>query len=115
MRVLVCGGRNFNNQELLVSTLNTLYLDENFDVLIEGEANGADKMSAWWAEAYNIKIERYNAEWKKHGRRAGFIRNQRMLDEGNPDLVIAFPGGVGTDMMCNLAEQAGIEVRKIGE
>ncbi len=115
MRVLVCGGRNFNNTSLLVATLDPLYWDKGMTVLIEGEASGADKMAAWWAKAYNIKIEKYPAQWNKYGKAAGYVRNVQMLEEGKPDLVIAFPGDKGTAMMCRLAEAVGIEVRKIKE
>jgi hypothetical protein len=54
----------------------------------------------------------YKAEWDKHGRAAGPIRNQQMLDDGKPDLVLAFAGGRGTDDMCRRAREAGIEVRR---
>ena len=127
MRVLVCGGRTFgrklNNKRiwvkdkeevhLLVTTLNKLYFDEGMDVLIEGEAEGADKLSRWWASILNIEVIKFPAHWKLYGKSAGFIRNKKMLDQGKPDLVIAFPGGVGTANMCDLAEAAGIEIRRI--
>jgi hypothetical protein len=50
---------------------------------------------------------------KKHGRAARPIRNQRMLDEGKPDLVVAFPGGRGTTDMIRRAERAGVPVRQV--
>ena len=50
------------------------------------------------------------AEWHRLGRKAGPIRNQRMLDEGKPDLVVAFPGGTGTAGMVALACKAGVRV-----
>ena len=109
-RVLVCGGRNFNDRKLLVKVLDDLYLNRGMTTLIEGEAKGADQMSAWWAEAYNIIIERYPANWSRYGRSAGHIRNQQMIDEGKPDLVVAFPGGKGTDNMVQRAKAAQVLV-----
>ena len=53
------------------------------------------------------------ADWAKHGRKAGPIRNQRMIDEGRPDLVVAFPGGTGTADMVERARVAGIRVIEI--
>jgi hypothetical protein len=47
------------------------------------------------------------------GKAAGPIRNQRMIDEGKPDLVIAFPGGRGTADMVSRAKKAGIPVQEI--
>jgi hypothetical protein len=57
----------------------------------------------------------FYADWDKHGRAAGPIRNQQMLDEGKPDLVVAFllPQGSGTLDMIRRTEKAGIEVRVI--
>lgn len=51
------------------------------------------------------------ADWKKHGKAAGPIRNQSMLTEHKPDLVIAFPLGEskGTRDMIRKAKAAGIE------
>ncbi len=57
--------------------------------------------------------EVYEADWHEHGRAAGPIRNARMIAEGRPDLVIAFPGGRGTADMVSRARKAGIEVREV--
>jgi hypothetical protein len=56
----------------------------------------------------NIPSEIYHADWQL-GRKAGPIRNQRMLDEGRPELVIAFPGGRGTSDMTARARAAPLE------
>jgi hypothetical protein len=50
------------------------------------------------------------ADWKRLGRKAGPIRNQRMLVEGKPDLVVAFPGGKGMAGMVTLARNASIGI-----
>ncbi len=110
MRILVCGGRNFSDRKLMCKTLDQIYISNDFTHLIHGNANGADKMSEWWAEAYDIKIEVYPAQWDKHGRAAGPIRNKQMLVEGKPDLVVAFPGGRGTANMIKQAKAAGVGV-----
>lgn len=47
------------------------------------------------------------------GKAAGPIRNQRMLDDGKPDRVLAFPGGRGTANMVKLAKAAGVPVHEI--
>lgn len=57
--------------------------------------------------------DRIFADWKTHGRAAGPIRNQRMIDEWKPTLVIAFAGGRGTADMIRRAKAAGIEVREV--
>jgi hypothetical protein len=60
-----------------------------------------------------LKVERYRADWAKHGRAAGPIRNKQMLEEGKPDLVVAFPGGQGTANMMSQVREAGVRVMAI--
>ena len=109
MRVLVTGGRDFSDRELLFEALDGLHSTHGFTVLIHGDANGADRLSGEWATSRGIKVEVHPADWKKHGRAAGPIRNQKMLEQ-KPDLVVAFPGGNGTADMVRRAKEAGIEV-----
>jgi hypothetical protein len=108
-RVLVCGGREFNDYELLVEELSLILPD----VIIHGAARGADSLAGEFAEAMKIPTEVYPADWNKYGKRAGYLRNVQMLEEGKPDLVVAFPGGKGTAMMINLAKKAGVEVTEV--
>ena len=109
MRLLVCGGRSFEDRQALYSSLDELHRQRNIDLLIAGGARGADTLAEEWARARDVATEIYQADWAGLGRKAGPIRNQRMIDEGRPDLVIAFPGGRGTGDMMSRARAAGIE------
>jgi hypothetical protein len=113
MRILVCGGRDYNDDEMVRKVL-LQYFSKDLTI-IQGEARGADYLAKMWAKNYGVEYESYPADWDKYGKRAGFIRNGQMLTEGKPDLVIAFPGGKGTEMMIMLAEKAGVPVRRIEE
>lgn len=113
MRVLVCGGRDFDDAEMLNRFMDELAGDLVIDVVIEGDARGADRMAGEWARRNAINNIKYCAEWEKLGRKAGPIRNQQMLDEGRTDLVVAFPGGRGTADMVKRAREAGIEVIEV--
>jgi YspA, cpYpsA-related SLOG family len=84
-------------------------------VLVAGGARGADTLADEWAKAQGIACQIFMADWEGLGRKAGPIRNQRMLDEGKPDLVIAFPGGRGTADMVRRAREAGVETIEVGE
>jgi UDP-N-acetylmuramoylalanine-D-glutamate ligase len=53
------------------------------------------------------------ADCETHGRSADPIRNRRTLDEGKPDLVVAFPGGRGTAHMVSQARAAGVRVIEV--
>jgi len=113
MRVLVCGGRSFTDQALLEDTLDRLHLARGFAVLIEGDAVGADRLAGAWAETRGIAHLVFKADWDGLGSKAGPIRNQQMLTEGKPDLVVAFPGRRGTAHMIGLARDAGVEVIEV--
>ena len=109
MRVLVCGGRDYADYAYVEENLNDLPLG-NSSVIIHGGAQGADRLAERWAFAHGVDSERFSADWEKHGKAAGPIRNQRMIDEGQPDLVVAFPGGKGTADMIRRARAAGVDV-----
>lgn len=139
MRWLVCGGRNFGaldkhvrggpewnrvykeyrwakrQLDRLAEQRSSYYEpDDNWlpsDIeIIHGGASGADRIGDEWGAVNWCIVHEYPANWNKYGKSAGYIRNKQMLEEGKPDLVIAFPGGRGTTNMINLARDAKIEV-----
>jgi hypothetical protein len=112
-RVLVCGGRHFDHHWLIDKVLDDLHRTKPIGVLIHGGASGADFWAKQWAVKNNISSEEYPADWKREGRAAGPIRNARMLAEGKPDLVVAFPGNRGTASMCKLAHEQKVLVLRV--
>lgn len=117
MRVLVCGSRHFTDYYKMNSVLLE-YMNDG-DTLIHGCARGADRLAeeVWndFPPEIDGYVERYPADWNKHGKAAGPIRNKQMLEEGKPDLVIAFlaPNSRGTANMIRQAEKAGVPVKVI--
>lgn len=111
MKVLVCGGRDFNDPLTLGSWLGGAHKNHGpITLLIEGGAAGADFMARKFAEWQGIPVKTFPADWKRHGKAAGPLRNKQMLDEGKPDVVIAFEGGRGTRNMVEQAKAAGVRV-----
>ncbi len=112
MRVLVCGDRHWVDKNAIVAALARL---DKVDIVIEGEARGADTLAREVAEEFNIPVLAFPADWNKYGRAAGPIRNRQMLDEGKPDLVIAFHSNIvesrGTKNMLEQARSRGIHTR----
>lgn len=113
MRVLVCGGRNYQDHERVRAVLNKLHDEAGISLIIQGGARGADELAFGWARANGVPEDQYDADWEAFGSMAGPMRNKAMLDEGKPDLVIAFPGGAGTRNMIKQARKAGVEVIEI--
>jgi hypothetical protein len=113
-RVLVCGGRDFQQTMFLSRTLDRLQAERGqFAVVMHGGAKGADFLAACWAEVRGIPTLKFPANWITYGKAAGPMRNARMLDEGKPDLVVAFPGGRGTADMVKRAKATGVEVIEV--
>jgi len=93
--------------------LDKIHAETPITVLINGAATGVDSIASCWAYQNGVTCESYPAQWTKFGRAAGPLRNQRMIDFGKPDLVVAFPGGVGTADMIAKAREACVPVRKV--
>lgn len=114
MRVLVTGGRNYDDSHRVYAVLDKLHAEAGIDCIIEGGARGADELARRWAENIGgVPVETFEADWENQGTFAGPARNARMLAEGRPDLVIAFPGGRGTADMARKARKAGVKVVEI--
>jgi ABC-type sugar transport system substrate-binding protein len=105
-RILVCGGRAYANRQRVFEVLASLAPS----VVIEGGARGADAFAGEWADLNQVQHIQVPADWDGAGKVAGYARNQRMLDEGKPDLVVAFPGSTGTRDMIRRAQAAGVRV-----
>jgi len=112
LRVLVCGSRDWDDAKFINRHLRQL---PRGTTIIEGAARGADSIAAQAAEHLGFEIEEYPAEWKKYDKAAGHIRNQQMLDEGKPDVVIAFSKDIynskGTLNMVKRAKKAGLPIK----
>lgn len=113
MNLLVCGGRTYRDAERVARVLTAVRAKCGIESLCQGGADGADRLAAEWAWDQKIPVATFNADWKAHGDAAGPIRNRRMIDEFQPDGVIAFPGKRGTRDMVRQAKVAGITVWEI--
>lgn len=113
MKVLVCGGRDYNDYGHLKRVMTNFVASRGIDkeklFIIHGGALGADSMAEFWAKENSVKTLVFRADWTQHGKAAGPIRNRQMVKVG-PDIVIAFPGGPGTADMIKVAKEAGIKV-----
>jgi hypothetical protein len=114
MRVLLCGSRTWTSIPEIASVVEKLPAGS---VVIHGAARGADSIAAACAEVAGLEILSFpvtNEDWVRLGKIAGHLRNKRMLDEGKPDVVIAFldtdNASPGTHNMMAQAEAYGVRV-----
>lgn len=116
-RVLICGDRNWTDGQAVLKALSEVQQAEGVEVVIEGEASGADVAGYRAAIMLGIPVQAYPANWRVHGRSAGPIRNAQMLKEGKPTLVLAFhpyiENSKGTKHLVEIAMKAGVPVKII--
>lgn len=112
MRVLVCGSRSAWDAAGVWAKLDALRPAP--DMIIAGGASGVDTFAQEWANRRGLPCMVFPAAWDGPSKReAGGIRNGWMLHYGRPDLVVAFPGGHGTEDMVKRAKAAGVPVKKV--
>lgn len=122
IRIIVAGGRDFDDYKLLKLTLKEYIngldiIDLSQIVVISGAARGADTLGEHFACDYQIAIRRFPAKWEELGKRAGFVRNAEMAKYAaeKRGVLFAFWDGKskGTKNMINLANRYGLEVHVI--
>lgn len=118
---LVCGGRDFADQRMFDTIMSHLVSQRGCpSKIVHGNATGADAMADVWGKHLAIQVVPCPADWAKLGNAAGPVRNEDMLIDHKPKLVVAFPGGRGTaDMLARANRRRGaidvIEVKPINE
>lgn len=91
MRLIIAGGRDFNDRELLFDVLNKVILNRSISEVVSGKAKGADTLGEEWAQMNSIKVSEFPANWELYGKGAGHKRNKEM---GNyADILVAFWDG----------------------
>jgi YspA, cpYpsA-related SLOG family len=106
-RILVTGSRDWTDFAAIVEALRDWKATDA--VLVEGGARGADRLAATIWRAWGLTVEEHRADWDRHGRRAGYLRNQEMIAAG-ADVCLAFilDNSRGATHCANAAETAGI-------
>ena len=113
-RILICGGRDYNDNNKFINVMNNLRLwfDPKF-CIIQGGARGADRLAMGWAFFQGCPMIEMRANWDYYDKDAGTVRNTWMIEYAMPDLVIAFPGGTGTANMIKQSKAASIDVFEV--
>jgi len=115
MKLLVCGTRKMSSSHYYMVLEKITSLAPT--AIIHGGAMGADALGGLAGIALGVPVTVFKADWATHGKAAGPIRNQQMLDEGKPDKVLAFypASGVtpGTKDMIAKAKAANLEVIEV--
>ena len=116
MRVLICGDRHWSDPLPIRRVLEWVSVDT---IVIHGAAPGADSLAGDIAEELGLSVLAFPADWAKFGRAAGPKRNEQMLKEGQPDVVVYCHDDLdksrGTKNMVGKAVKAGLPVHNVRE
>lgn len=108
MRLAVVGTRTFDREDLLTAYLDRQRKLHSEVTIVSGGARGADRLAAAYARRHGLPLVQYRPDWAAHGRRAGAIRNRRIVDAA--DGLVAFWDGEspGTRISLEMAVDKGI-------
>lgn len=112
MIVVITGGRDFDDRDLLYEALDKIHAETPITVIRNGGMTGADALSSRWAYDRKVDTQCIGAQWRRYGSSAGPRRNIDMLNLAT-DLVVAFPGGRGTRHTIAAARDRRIPVREV--
>lgn len=111
-RVIIAGGRKFDDYSLLEKTMNNLLSNIKADIVVVcGMAQGADRLGEKYAKSKGYQINYYPAQWNLYDKQAGYLRNEQMAK--NADALVAFWDGQsrGTKHMISLACKHNLKIR----
>ena len=115
-KVIIAGGRDFNDYDLLKRMCNSILIHKRQThtiIILSGLAKGADTLAVRYADEQNYQCLGYTADWGRFGKSAGIRRNAQMAE--NADALIAFWDGSsrGTKNMIEQAQAKGLQIRII--
>ena len=112
-KVIIAGGRDFNNFSLLKEKCNEILVNQKDIQVVSGGANGADRLGEKYAAQRGYRIQQFLANWSKYGKSAGYIRNKQMAEYACA--LIAFWGkkSKGTKHMIDLAKKHKLLIRVV--
>ena len=112
MRVLICGGRHFDDDGLIKSELSKLHETIPIDVLIHGGLPTIGTSAENWARRNGVHLVRYPANFSL-GKQGDVLRDRFMLEDGRADMLLVFPGGRRTAELRNHARRTDLQIFEV--
>lgn len=118
-KVIICGSREFDDYDLLKEKCDNILSKKKEAgeeiVIISGCSRGADKLGEKYAEESGYEVLKFPANWEKYGKKAGYLRNEKMAEEANACIAFLKSGEEckGTKNMISLARKKNLLIREI--
>jgi hypothetical protein len=111
-KLIIAGSREFDNYPLLKEKVDFLLKNVTEDIeIVSGTARGADTLGEKYARENNFQVKLFPADWNKHGKSAGFIRNEEMAKYANACVVFWMNNSKGTKHMIDLSQKYNLKLR----
>ena len=107
MKTIIAGSRTITDYGLVIDAVR----DSGFEIheVVCGMARGVDLLGKRWAQDYGVDVKEFPADWNRHGKKAGFLRNLEMAEYADA-LVAVTSGSLGTAHMIDIARAKGLKV-----
>ena len=108
MKVIIAGSRDYHDYDTLLETIT----ESGFTIteVVSGMASGVDQLAIRYAKENNLPLQEFHADWKKHGKSAGPIRNRLMADNADALIAIHTNNSRGTRNMIKTAENKQLKI-----
>lgn len=114
MRLIIAGGRDFNDYPLMVSRLDYFLSKVNESIeIVSGKAQGADTLGERYAKEKGYSVKEFYAQWGLYGKGAGYLRNKDMAEYATHCVCFYDGKSKGTGHMINLAKKHNLLIRVI--
>lgn len=107
MKLLICGSRSIELTKELLDDIIQEYDIKDITEVISGGARGPDHAAILWARSRNIPCTIMKAEWGRHGKKAGILRNKEMAELCDECLSVWDGSSVGTASTMAFIEELG--------
>ena len=107
MKTIIAGSRGIKDYLIVEQAIK----ESGFKIteVVSGGANGVDKLGVKWAERHGIPVKHFPANWDKHGKAAGPIRNAEMAKYANAAVIVWDGESRGTANMIEEAKTKGLQ------
>lgn len=109
MKVIIAGGRDIHDYNLVLAALEASGIHSITEV-VSGMAPGVDTLAVRYAQENNLPLAEFHADWRKHGKAAGPIRNRQMAEYGEALVAVWDGESRGTKNMIEEATKRGLRV-----
>ncbi len=110
MRTIIAGSRGVTDYAMVAAAVAHAATEIVPTVVISGTAKGVDRLGELWGAEHRVPVERFPADWVKHGKIAGHLRNNQMANNAEALIAVWDGKSPGTRHMINVARNKGLKV-----